>query len=423
MLIVKDLSVIILAAGQGKRMKSHIPKVLHKVCGRTMLSYILGLISSCNLKDIIVVVGYKEGLIKNLLSNDIKIIKQKKLLGTASAVKSAKKSASYRNNILIIYGDSTLLRKQTLEKLIKRHFSSGASATLLTAHLDNPMGYGRIIRDEKNNVCRIGEEKDVSKAYKTIKEVNAGVYCFKRNDLFKALDRIKKNNKKKEYYLTDAIEILANSDCKIETVRIRDNNEIPGINSKQDLAKANQIMRFRILDEFMSHGVTIIDPSTTHIDRDVKIGQDTIIQPYTIIESNVSIGRDCSIGPFCHLRENTTIKNNAKIGNFVEVVRSTIDQNTLAKHFSYLGDVSIGKRVNIGAGTVIANFNGKEKNKTIIKDNAFIGSDTVLIAPVKVGRFSTTGAGSVVAKNRNIPNNTIVAGVPARKILKGRKNG
>jgi len=412
--MIRNLSTIILAAGQGTRMKSRIPKVLHKVCGRSMLSYILDLVKSLKIKDAVVVLGHKDSLVKRFLSNDIKAIRQKRLLGTADAVKSARRSV-HKKNILIIYADNPLIKKQTLSKLIKRHISSGASCTLLTAVLDDPSGYGRIIRDEQNNVSRIGEEKDISKTHKRIKEINSGICCFKKDALFRVLDKVRPNNKKREFYLTDVIKLLANSNCKIETVRLKDKDEVLGINSRRDLARANQIMRYRILNEFMSEGVTIVDPATTYIDRDVRIGQDTIIRPYTIIDNNVKIGRDCSIGPFCHIRENTEIRDSVKIGNFVEIVRSKIDRNTLAKHFSYLGDVRIGRKVNIGAGTVTANFNGKKKNRTIIKDGAFIGSDTVLIAPVKIGRFATTGAGSVVTKNKDVPDYTIVAGVPARK--------
>ena len=418
--MIRDLSAIILAAGEGKRMKSKIPKILHEVCGKPMLSYILDLIGSLKIRDAVVVLGYKDRLIKSFLGSNIKTIRQEKLLGTADAVRSTRKSV-HRNNILIIYADNPLIKRQTLDRLIKRHISSGASCTLLTAILDDPTGYGRIIRDEKNNISRIGEEKDISKTQKSIREINSGVYCFNNRALFRTLNKVKQNNKKREFYLTDVIKLLINSNRKIETVQVKDKKEVLGINSRKDLARANQIMRTRILDEFMSKGVTIIDPETTYINRDVRIGQDTIIYPYTMIENNVKIGKDCSIGPFCHIRENTEIKDYAKIGNFVEIVRSRIDKNTLAKHFSYIGDTKIGKRVNIGAGTVTANFNGRRKNRTIIKDGAFIGSGTVLIAPVKIGRKATTGAGSVVVKNRNVADHTIVVGVPARKILKRKR--
>ena len=418
--MIRDLSAIILAAGKGKRMKSKIPKILHEVCGKPMLSYILDLIGSLKIRDAVVVLGYKDSLIKSFLGSNIKTIRQEKLLGTADAVRSTRKSV-HRNNILIIYADNPLIKRQTLDRLIKRHISSGASCTLLTAILDDPTGYGRIIRNEKNNISRIGEEKDISKTQKSIREINSGVYCFNNRALFRTLNKVKQNNKKREFYLTDVIKLLTNSNRKIETVQVKDKREVLGINSRKDLARANQIMRTRILDEFMSKGVTIIDPETTYINRDVRIGQDTIIYPYTMIENNVKIGKDCSIGPFCHIRENTEIKDYVKIGNFVEIVRSRIDKNTLAKHFSYIGDTKIGKRVNIGAGTVTANFNGRRKNRTIIKDGAFIGSGTVLIAPVKIGRKATTGAGSVVVKNRNVADHTIVVGVPARKILKRKR--
>ena len=410
----KDLSIVILAAGKSKRMKTKIPKALHKVCGRTMLDYNLALAESLKVKDIIVVLGYKGSVIKNILGNSVKTVTQKRLLGTADAVKSAKR-ALHKKNVLIICVDSPLVRKQTLDRLIKKHLSAKASCTVLTAIFDNPTGYGRIVRDEKNNISRIGEEKDISKVQKNIKEINSGIYCFNKELLFRVLDKVKKNNKKREFYLTDVIELFISSNFKVETVKAKDESEVLGVNSRQDLARVNQIMRFRILNEFMSKGVTIVDPSTTHIDRNVTIGQDTTINPYTMIEDNVKIGRDCSIGPFCHIRQGTMVRDNVKIGNFVEVVRSVIGKNTLAKHFSYLGDAKIGKMVNIGAGTVTANFDGKKKNKTVISDGAFIGSDTVLIAPVKVGRKAITGAGSVITKNKNIPDRAIMVGVPAKK--------
>jgi bifunctional UDP-N-acetylglucosamine pyrophosphorylase/glucosamine-1-phosphate N-acetyltransferase len=385
-----------------------------------MLSYVLDVVQSLKIKDVVVVTGYKDNLLKKLLIKGIKSVRQKRLLGTADAVKTARKVIS-KSNVLIVYADNPLIRKETLARLIQHHLKTRASCTLLTAIMDNPKGYGRIIRGSQNKVCGIGEEKDISQEKRKIKEINSGVCCFRRADLFKMLGKVRRNNKKREFYLTDVVNLLSSAQRRIETVLLKDDSEVLGINSRQDLARANEIMRSRILDSFMSRGVTIVDPKTVYIDKSVKIGRDTIIHPYTIIEKNVRIGRDCRVGPFCHLRPDTNLRDFVKVGNFAEIVRSTIGKNSRAKHLSYLGDATIGSKVNIGAGTVIANYDGKNKNKTIIKDGAFIGCDTVLIAPIKIGRSSVTGAGSVVIKNRDVPDKTIVAGVPARKIKRKTK--
>jgi len=418
---MKNFKAIILAAGKGTRMKSGIPKVLHKIQGKTMLSFVIGLIQSLKIKDIIVVLGHQDSLIKKTLEKGIKTVKQKRLLGTADAVMSAKsRLANFNGEVLILHADHPLFTRETLNNLIRTHINNKSDCSFLTATLEQPKGYGRIRRDNYSRVEAIVEETDLTSAEQDIKETNMGAYCFKSKSLFSALNKIKINQKKKEYYLTDVIEILAKDGVKIETLNIDDPNQAMGINSQEDLAKANQVMRLRVLEDLMVKGVVIIDPLTTHIARDVSVGKDTVIYPFTVIDSDVKIGKNCSIGPFCHIRSKSSLSDSAVVGNFTEINRSKIGIKTKMKHFSYLGDATVGNDVNIGAGTITANYDGKDKNPTYIKDKAFIGSDTILIAPVKVGRAAITAAGSVVAKNQNVPDKAVVAGVPA-KIIPRRK--
>lgn len=415
----KKFAGIILAAGEGTRMKSATPKVLHPLCGRPMLAYVLDLAKKLNLSKTLVVVGNKKELLKGLLDQcRAKAVYQAERLGTADALKRARgilRGSS--GNILILYGDQPLLQAKTLKELMRKHLASCASATILTASMEDPGGYGRIVRDNYARVTAIIEDKDATNEQKNIKEVNTGIICFKKNDLFKAIAKIKPDNAKREYYLTDAIKIMAGEGLIVESLCITvDPAQAQGINSRQDLAQAQKIMRLRILDNLMASGVSIVDPQATHIDYDCKIGPDTIIYPFTVVEKDVIIGKFCSIGPFCHLRPGTRIEDRVIIGNFTEVARSRIGGETLMKHFSYMGDAAVGENVNIGCGAVTANFDGKNKQKTVIDDGAFIGSDTILRAPVKIGRKAVTGAGSVITKE--VKAGEVVAGVPARPLKK-----
>ena len=402
-------------------MKSEIPKVLHVLCGRPMLAYSLDLLRSLRASRKIAVLGYKYQEVEKLIPRGMDIVLQKKLLGSADAVRAAQGALSgFRGTVLILYGDNPLLKSDTVKKLVKHHIDNNLDATILCAEALKPDGYGRIVRDKLGNIRRITEEKDADAFVKAIKEINTGIICFNSVKLFESLRQVRPNNRKKEYYLTDVIGILYDKGSLIESVKLSDINEALGINSRQDLAKANRIMQQRILSDFMKNGVTVIDPETTFIDWGVKIGRDTVIYPFTVIEKGARIGKFCLVGPFCHLREGIIVEDNAVIGNFVEVVRSRIGRNTIAKHFCYLGDSKIGSGVNIGAGVVTANFDGVKKNTTLIKDKSFIGSDTVLVAPVRLGKKSVTGAGSVVLKGSKVPDGTTVAGVPARIINKKR---
>ncbi len=414
----KDIAVIILAAGKSTRMKSGMPKVLHNLCGRPMLGYVLDLVSSLKLKQVVAVLGYKQALVRKIIPKGIKIAIQRKLIGTADAVKvglSALKG--FKGTVLVLYGDNPLLKKDTLKKVLDYHTGNNVDATLLTAQLKKPAGYGRIMRDKNYSICGIVEEKDADEVQKDIKEVNTGIICFKKESLANNLKYIRRNNRKKEYYLTDIIGILAKKGYLVDAVKAEDPREALGINARAELAKADSIMRQRINHKFMRGGVTIMDPASTFIDFTAKIGMDTVIYPFTVIETDVKIGKRCSVGPFAHLREAVELADDVIVGNFIEMVRAKIGAKTFIKHFSYIGDSSVGSCVNIGAGTVTANYDGKKKNYTVIKDKASIGSDTVIVAPVKIGKSAVTGAGSVITKN--VPDKSVVAGVPAR-ILKKR---
>ncbi len=412
----KEIAVIILAAGKSTRMKSELPKVLHPLCGRPMLGYVLDLVAGLKPKQVVVVLGYKQELVRKIIPKGIKIAIQKKLVGTADAIKvglSALKG--FKGTVLILYGDNPLLKKETLKKLLDYHLDSNSDATLLTAQMKKPFGYGRILRDKYSSICGIVEEKDADEVEKDIKEINTGIMVFKKDSLNSNLKYIRTNNRKKEYYLTDIIGILAKKDYLVDGVKVEDAQEALGINTRAELAKVNSLMQKIINDHFMQNGVTLVDPASTFINFGTKIGTDTVIYPFTVIESGVKIGKRCSVGPFAHLRENVAIGDDVTAGNFIEMVRAKIGSKTFVKHFSYIGDSTVGSCVNIGAGTVTANFDGLKKHYTIIKDNVNIGSDTVIVAPVKIGKFAVTGAGAVITKN--VPDKAVVVGVPA-KILK-----
>ncbi len=413
----KNIACIILAAGKGERMKSETPKVLHQVCGRPMLGYVLDLVKDLKISKTIAVLGHKHEEVRKHLTPGVEVVIQKHLLGTADAVKQALPLlATFKGTVLILYADIPLLTRNTISEFLQHHIKNNLDAALLTAKVENPAGYGRILRDKYASVCAIVEEKDADEFQKDIKEINTGIMCFNKDRLFAALTQVKPNNQKKEYYLTDVCEILYKDNYLLDGVNLKDINEALGVNSRLELAKANLIMRQRINEKFMKEGITILDPSSTFIDYGVKIGQDTVIYPFTVVEKNVKIGKHCFIGPFAHLRESVTIGDDVTVGNFTEIVRAKVGGKTFIKHFSYIGDTSIGRRVNIGAGTVTANFDGKNKNTILIKDDAFIGSDTVLVAPVKIGKNSKTGAGSIVVKNTNVADGAVVVGVPARPI-------
>jgi len=417
---MKDVRALILAGGRGTRMKAAIPKVLYPICGKPMISHVIKTVRSVGIKTICVVTGYKSELLKDALKG-VKKVKQKKFLGSADAVSQAKSVfKDYKGDILILYGDDPLVKIDTLKTLIDKHKTEGFTLTLLTAVLTNPTGYGRIVRNDNNEIVKIAEEAEASIFEKAIEEINVGAYCVKSKDLFKFLSQVKNNNEKKEYYLTDIISLMNKAGVKIGSVTTPDTDEALGVNSRIELARAEKILSNRACYAYMLEGVTILDPDSTFIKGDVIIGKETMIHPHAIIEDNVKIGRNCIIGPFSRIRNGSILDDNVEIGNFVELARTKVGKNTKIKHFSYLGDAVIGEGVNIGAGTVTANYDGKNKEETHIKDGAFIGSGSILVAPVKIGKNAVTGAGCVVTKNNDVPPNAVVVGVPAAILKKKR---
>ncbi len=428
-----DTAVIIMAAGKGKRMKSNLPKVLHNLAGKPILNYVLDTVDQLEAKRKILIVGYKSDKIRELIGDKIEYVKQKEQLGTAHAVLQTKRLLSdFIGNVLILSGDVPFLTVKTLKKLLKYHQANNFCCTVVSAILKNPKCYGRIVRDKEGKIKRIVEDIDLSADKKKITEINSGIYCFNKDKLFQVLEKITTDNKQGEYYLTDTVEILLGEGLTIGNIIVKDYSEISGINNRLDLADASKKVYQKILQDLMAQGVTIVDTNSTFIEQGVKIGQDSIIYPFTIIEKNTKIGKNCiigpnshlidsrigkgvkvwastiedsnieegaKIGPYAHLRPKTVIKKGAKIGNFVEVKKSTIGEGSKASHLTYLGDTIIGKRVNIGAGTITCNYDGEKKNKTVIEDGVFIGSNNTLVAPVKLGKDSYTGAGSTITED------------------------
>ncbi len=418
---MKPLRTIILAAGRGVRMNSDLPKVLHPVAGKPMIRYGVDLASAVSSAKTYVVVGFKNEDIRETLGSDGEIVVQKRFLGTADAVRCAAfHFKNYKGDVLVLSGDTPLLEPRTIKQLIQKHRHVQAACTVLTAEVADACGYGRIVRDHRDGVATIREERDASPQEKEIREINAGVYCFDAQKLFRLIPGLKVHRKKNEFYLTDTIGLLVDQGETVETLKTTHAEEALGINTREDLASAEAVIRKRILKNFMTKGITIVDPETTFIAADVQIGRDTVIRPFTIIENDVRIGRGCRIGPFCRLRPGTRLADCVEVGNFTEISRSHLGQRSLMKHFSFLGDARVGSRVNIGAGAVTANFDGKRKNRTTILDEAFIGSDSILVAPVRVGRRAATGAGAVLTPGHSIPAGRVAMGVPA-KVISRRK--
>ena len=418
----EEISAIVLAAGKGVRMISELNKVLHPLCGKPLIYYVIKKIKEIGIRRILVVVGEEEAVkekVKAFFEN-IEFVHQKKPLGTANAIQQAKGKIKKERDVLVISADTPLIEKPTLRRLIDKHAREGNSCTFLSAHLTFPEGYGRVIRAGRE-ILEIKEEEQLSKEEKEIREVNGGVYIFKVRDLIRVIPQIYPNNKKGEYYLTESIRLLRREGRKIGCV-LASEKEILGINTRDALSRAERIMQERILAKMYRKGVSIIDPHTAYISEETEIGKDTLIYPFTFIQGKVKIGRGCQIGPFAHLRGECVIGDNVVIGNFVEIVRCTIRDNCRIKHHSYLGDCLVEEGVNIGAGTITANYDGEKKHRTVIKKGAFIGSGTILVAPVKVGEGALTGAGTVVLRNRDVQKKEVVVGVPAR-VLRRRSNG
>lgn len=418
---MSDVGCVILAAGKGTRFKSDIPKVLHELHGRPILQNLLDIARSVGFSKPVVVIGHKAGEVERFLKGKATAVIQKRQLGTGDAVKVAKHNLSRFKDILVLYGDTPLIKPETLRSLIRQHKKSGSSCTVLTARMEDPSGYGRVVRGASGEVISIVEEKEASAQDRRIREINVGAYCFKSSDLFSAIERIKRSSIKKEYYLTDLIEILLDEGKRVDAVLTDDANEALGINSRAELAKSFSILNKRTIDKLTKGSVTVLDPATTFISPDAKIGKDTAILPFVVIENNVRIGRRCLIGPFCRLRPGTVLGDGVEIGNFVELVRTRVKSGTKAKHLTYLGDAVVGKDVNVGCGTITANYDGKGKYRTTIDDEVFVGSGTILVAPVKIGRGAVTGAGAVVLKRKNVPPKAVAVGVPAKILSKSKR--
>ncbi len=418
----RRVSVIILAAGKSTRIKQKTPKIILDLGGIPLIFHLIYQLCAASryVKDIIVVLGYKKEIIRPLISKvfpRVRFVYQKKLNGTAKAVQSAAAKAT-QSEIMVLCGDTPLMKKKTLVDFIRTFRRRRCAAMVMTSVIPQENSLGRILRNEQGRIVGIIEKRDLARLKNggSPDEVNSGIYCFKRKDLISGLKKIKVNSRKKEYYLTDIIEIFTKASLPVGTYQIEDWTQIMGVNDQKDLALAYNILNQNMLEKMMAQGVRIIDPASTYVNWGVKIRPDTVIYPFTFIENDVIIGSNCRIGPFVRLRKGSVVNANTSVGNFVEINRSVLAKGVRAKHFSYIGDAYIGEGSNIGAGTVFANYDGKHKHKTVLGKKVFIGCDTVIVAPVKIGSKAMTGAGSVVTKD--VKANTVVVGVPARRFRK-----
>ncbi len=397
---------IILAAGKGTRMKSDMPKVLHTIFEKTLLGYVIDAVNNTGIADEnFIIVGHQAERVEEYINSNYanaKCILQSPQLGTGHAVSMA---VPYLNDfdgeVIILCGDTPLITSETLKEFVEAHRNLKSDITVMSAIFENPTNYGRIIRNSNNTLNSIVEEKDATLEQKAVKEINAGIYCLNWAKIKPAFSQLKTNNAQGEYYLTDIIKWGNEQNLSVNAYTLKDNEEIYGINSKSNLAEATKFLNRKIVNKHLDNGVQIIDPSTTWISPETEIEADTIIYPSTYIEGKNKIGKHCKIGPFAHLRGDVVLEDYVKVGNFVEVKKTTIKSHTNACHLTYLGDSEIGSNVNIGAGTITANYNPltKVKSKTIIGDNVKIGSNSVLVAPITIEEGANVGALSVITKN------------------------
>jgi len=457
-----SLVVLILAAGLGTRMKSARAKVLHELGGLPLITYVCRTAQSLRPEKIYVVVGHQanevERAVKTEVGDSSAFVTQREQRGTGDAVMAAQSQLENSDSlVLILSGDVPLIRQATLEDFISQHRSSKAACSILSVRLENPSGYGRIVRDESDCFLRIVEQKDASPEEQTVKEINSGIYCFDARKLFAALKRVEPSNQQGEYYLTDVPQILLAEGEKVNVHLHSSAREVSGINTRAELAEFENLMRRNTIRKLMvDDGVTFLDPSHAYVSAEAAVGRDCIIYPGVSIEGKSIIGEgceirsgtriansrlgnnvvvkdhcvvidseiqaNCAVGPFAHLRMNSILEEGSVVGNFVEVKKSRLGRRSKSMHLTYLGDATIGEDTNIGAGTVTCNYDGKDKHPTVIEDDVRIGSDTMLVAPVRVGKGSVTAAGSVVTED--VPPNTLVAGVPAviKKQLKPVKS-
>ena len=423
--MVKAGTVVLLAAGQGTRMRSSGPKVLHRLCGRPMLGYVLDQARVLDPDCILVVTGHGREAVEEYLKEyasevpdgpRIRSVHQAEQLGTGHAVLCCQEALNDAPGpIVILYGDMPLLTGEALEALCESRNDNPAAA--ITAVPSHPRGFGRILRDG-GRFTGIVEEKDASPDQLLLREVNVGVYAFDRESLLGVLPRLSNDNAQGEYYLTDVLTLLVADGAQVATTTLADEREAIGINTLEHLAEARRAIQARILSQHLANGVYIEDPDTTYVDHGVEIGAGTHILPCTVIRAGVKIGSGCEVGPFTHLRVGSVLEDGAEIGNFCEGKKARLGAGTKAKHLTYLGDVRIGAGANIGAGTIVANYDGTHKHPTEVEDRAFIGSGSILIAPCHVGEGALTGGGAVVTRNSNIPAGEAWVGVPAKPLNK-----
>ena len=443
--------VLIIAAGLGTRMKSKRAKVLHELGGSPLIAYVVRAAQALEPRSIVTVVGYQAEEVERAVRAEVgelaSFVVQDKQCGTGHAVECARNVLENSDSlVLALYGDVPMIRVETLRKLIEHHNTTGAACSILSVRLENPTGYGRIIRDHNGEFRKIVEQRDATEEERQVREINSGIYCFESKALFDALRKVEPKNDQGEYYLTDVAEIILASGGTVSVYLSNDAREVSGVNTRAELAEFENLVRRSAIRRLMiESGVTFIDPSHAYISAEAQIGRDTVIHPNVTIEGKTMIGEgcviragaritnsrlgdnvtvkdhsvivdsqiesNCSVGPFAHLRMNAMLEEKATVGNFVEVKKSRLKRGAKAMHLTYLGDATIGERTNIGAGTVTCNYDGVNKHETIIEEDVKIGSDTMLVAPVRVGARSKTGAGSVVT--RDVPPDSLVAGVPA----------
>lgn len=426
---MSKLKAVILAAGAGTRMVSETPKVLHKVLDRSMLAYVIEAAQEAGAEEICVVVGHKAEMVKEQTHYKVTYVEQKEQLGTGHAVMQAEEFIGTEGNVLILFGDTPLITGQTLKKMVDDHTSSNNAVTVLSTLVKDPTGYGRIIRDGNNTFIKSVEHKDASEDELKVNEINSGMYCFGASILNEALQTITPHNAQGEYYLPDAVLHILSKNLRADALIIESYEEVLGVNSRVQLSDVTKIMQKRINEQHMLRGVTIVNPDQTYIGKDIEIGMDTTIYPNTIIEGKTTIGINCilgpsakiihshignhtaidqstilrssigdytSVGPFAFVRPDCKIGDHIKIGDFVEIKNATIGNNTKVSHLTYIGDADVGEYVNFGCGTVVVNYDGVHKHRTVIEDRAFIGCNTNLIAPVKVEEKAYTAAGSTI---------------------------
>jgi len=402
----KPTAAIILAAGKSTRMVTSLPKVLHEVCGRPMLSYVLDACRAAGISRIVVVVGYEKDQVIEAFADepDIRWVYQEQQKGTGHAASMCRDTlADFDGNLVVLAGDMPLLRSETLKLLIETHERQHAAVTLATAVLEDPTGYGRIIRDAYGNLQGIVEETDCTDEQRAIREINPSFYCFDKKLLFAALEEIRPDNVKGEYYITDALHILVQKGYRAVAITAVKPEEAVGVNSRAQLAEVGRIMQDRIQHSLMQNGVTIVDPPNTWIDIRAQIGQDTVIYPFTYIHGRVRIGQRCMVGPFAYLRDGTVLEDDVVVGVFTELKNSTLGEGTRARHLSYIGDAQIGRRVNVGAGTIFANFDGRQIHRSVVGDDSYIGNGSILVAPLTVSQGRQIAHGSVVRESDGTP--------------------